>query len=224
MAKILLIEDDTDYSALVSDFLATQRHNVEVAESVGEALSFLDAYQYEVVIVDWHLPDAEGPNLIRDLRKKGFATPIIMLTGRETLADKQCGFRAGADDYLTKDSDPEELSLRVEALLRRPMIYQAKVKKIRHIEIDTTTHTISKEGVVVHLVPKEFALLEFLARYPNRMFSADELLDRLWPSDTEATPHTVRSCVNRIRAKLDSNGSSLITTKYKAGYQINLDD
>lgn len=224
MAKILMIEDDSKYGRLVSTFLASQRHTVELAESVADALAFLEAYSYEVLIVDWQLPDTEGTSLIKDLRRGGFATPIIMLTSRESLADKEEGFASGADDYLPKSADPKELLMRVEALLRRPAVYVAKTIKIRNVEIDTVNHTVSKNGTLVYLLPQEFAVLEFLARYPNRVFSAEELLDRLWPSDTEATIHTVRSHVSRVRTKLDDADSSLIVTKYKAGYQINMDD
>ncbi len=225
MGKILLIEDDEKYANIVFDYLAAERHQVDITPTIEDAIAYLNVYQYEVLIVDWHLPDADGPSLIRDLRKRGFATPIIMLTGRETLADKEYGFGAGADDYLVKTAEPKELVLRVAALLRRPALFVAKTIKIRNVEIDTTNHTVHKKGVQIHLQPQEFSVVEFLIRYPNRVFSADELLDRLWPSDTEATTHTVRSHINKIRMKLDDeNSSSLIMTKYKAGYQINMEE
>lgn len=224
MAKILLIEDDATYAGVVSDYLNTERHQVDLAQSVEDATAFMDVYQYQVLIVDWHLPDQDGPSLIRTLRKRGFATPIIMLTGRETIADKEQGFSAGADDYLAKSADPKELIFRVEALLRRQPIYVADRIKIRDIEVDAVNRKVYKKSVAVHLQPQEFDLLEFLIRYSNRVFSAEELLDRLWPSDTEATIHTVRSHINKIRTKLDDeNESSLIMTRYKAGYQINME-
>ncbi len=225
MAKILLIEDDARYGALVVDFLSSHHFSIEIAETVQDALSYLDVFQFEILIVDWNLPDAEGTALIRSLRQKGFATPILMFTERETIKDKECGFNAGADDYLTKGVDPRELLLRVQALLRRPAAYKGNSIQIRDVSIDTANRSVTKGGKEIHLQPKEYLVLEFLARYPNRMFSADELLERLWPSDTEATTHTVRSTINKLRTKLDHNDGqkSLILTKYKAGYQINVE-
>jgi two-component system, OmpR family, response regulator len=225
VAKILMIEDDPKYAALITDYISAHRHTVDVAETVEEGLAFLDAYSYEILIVDWQLPDQEGPALIKALRKRGFATPIIMLTGRDALEDKEQGFTAGADDYLSKNASVKELLLRVDALLRRPALLLGKTIQVRNVQIDIANHIVTKDNVEVHLQPQEFAVLEFLVRYPNRVFSAEELLDRLWPSDTEATTHTVRSHVNKIRSKLDNdNGTSLIATKYKAGYQINLEE
>lgn len=224
MAKILMVEDDPKYARLVIDFLSASKHNVDVASTFAEAVSYVDVYDYEVVIVDWQLPDAEGPEFIRRLRHQRIASPIIMLTARDTLADKAVGFDSGADDYLTKDTRPEELLMRIQALLRRPRLYHGSVFSIGDIEIDSNHRVVKKNDQPVHLLPKEYAVIEFLARYSNRVFSSDELLERLWPSDTDASVHTVVSCVNKLRTKLDQPGApSVILTKYKAGYQINSD-
>lgn len=222
MAKILLIEDDVKYAGLIKDYLTAQSHTVDTTSNVEGAHRFLDVYQYEVLIVDWNLPDGDGPSLIQSLRKKGCNTPVLMLTARETISDKERGFSAGVDDYLSKDANPKELVLRIVSLLRRPNVYQNDIMSVRGIQIDFSTRSITKEGKDVHLLPKEYLVLEFLWRFPNRIFSAEELLERLWPSDTEATAHTVRSAVNKLRTKLDTpDEPSLIITKYKAGYQFN---
>lgn len=221
MSKILLIEDDREYAQLISDYLS-QQHTVELAGTISGALDFLAVYEYELLIVDWHLPDAQGPSLISTLRGKENLVPILMLTGRSALEDKQIGFEAGADDYLTKDAHPRELLMRVQALLRRPAVYVPKTIRVSgRIEMDLAQRTVKRDGQEVHMLPKEFAVLELMARYPKRIFSAEELLERLWPSDTEASSHTVRATINRIRLKLDEpNSSSIIQTKYKAGYQL----
>jgi DNA-binding response OmpR family regulator len=221
MSKILLVEDDRDYADLIQDYL--KRHfTVEVTPTVSGAIDYLAVYGYELLIVDWQLPDAAGPELIDRLRGKGVKVPIIMLTARDTLADKEHGFNAGADDYLTKAAHPKELLMRIRALLRRPNTYKDEIVKVgEHIEIDAARHIVTKRGEQIHMLPKEFAVLEYMSRYPKRVFSADELLDRLWPSDSEASSHTVRSTVNRIRTKLDDpDAPSVIQTKYKAGYQL----
>jgi DNA-binding response OmpR family regulator len=223
MSKILLVEDDPKYADLVCDCLG-QTHAVEVTKTVTTALEFLSVYSYELVIVDWHLPDAEGPALISKLRTQGLSVPILMLTARDTVDDKEHGFNMGADDYLTKAADPRELLVRVRALLRRPAPYKNETVKIaNNIEINLGQRGVTKNGEQIHMLPKEFAVLEFMARYPNRVFSAEELLERLWPSESEASSHTVRATINRIRAKLDDPDSpSVIQTKYKAGYQLSV--
>jgi DNA-binding response OmpR family regulator len=223
MAKILIVEDDVKYAGLITDYLAAQTHTIDMAATVQDARAYLDAYQYEVLIVDWNLPDGEGPALVQTLRKQGHNVPVLMLTSRDTMDDKERGFCAGVDDYLVKDAHPRELGLRVTSLLRRPATFQDTRMKFRDIEIDQNTHSVTKAGVSVHLLPKEFALLAFLMRYPGKLFSGEELLLRLWPSDTEATTQTVRSGVNKLRMKLDSPGQpSIIVTKHKAGYMLNV--
>jgi DNA-binding response OmpR family regulator len=220
MARILLVEDDMAYANLFCDCLGSD-FAVEVTGTIEEAQSFLAVYEYELLVIDWHLPDADGPSFIDNLRARGVTTPILMLTARGSLSDKEHGFTSGADDYLTKSADPREISMRVKALLRRPASYMHKQLRVREIEIDVNKHTVTKNGEPVHLLPKEFAVLEHLVRYPNRVFTADELMERLWPADTEATIHTVRSCINKLRTKLDDKGSaSIIQTKYGAGYQL----
>lgn len=222
MAKILLVEDDPRYAALVCDYLTARKHEVEITSTVSDAQAFLDVYVYEILIVDWQLPDIEGPAFIKSLRSKGVNTAILMLTARDAVSEKEHGFNCGADDYVCKSADPRELLVRIQALLRRPQTYKPQMVRIRDVSIDCATRTVVKDTTPVHLLPKEFAVLEFMIRYPNRVFSAEELLERLWPSDTEATIHTVRSCINKIRTKLDEpEKPSLILTKYKAGYQIN---
>lgn len=221
MAKILLAEDDNKYAGTVKDYLESSHHTVDTATTVAEARAFLDVYDYELLIIDWQLPDAEGPDLIQSLRSTNMQTPILMLTAREDITDKEKGFLSGADDYLTKNTNPRELLARVNALLRRVPAYRKSNLRFHNIEIDSALRTVAKNGVTLHLQPKEFAVLEFLARHPERVFSADELLERIWDSDNESDSHTVRSTINKIRRKLDeTEGDSVILTKYKAGYQI----
>jgi DNA-binding response OmpR family regulator len=224
MAKILIVEDDVKYAGLIGDYLKAQSHTIDTAANVNDALAYLNTYEYEVLIVDWMLPDGEGPTLIRSLRSRGCKTPTLMLTARETIDDKERGFWAGVDDYLIKDAHPRELVLRIDSLLRRPVVYESKNLSFRGLEIDLDAHTVKKNGTLIHLLPKEFGVLVFLGRYPHKMFTAEELLQRLWPSDTDATTQSVRSAVNKLRMKLDTPGEpSLFVTRYKAGYKLNID-
>lgn len=222
MAKILLVEDNEAFAELVEDLLTSNKHVLEVASTRQYAAELLKVYEYDMLIVDWELPDGSGADLIHSIRQSGQGTPILMLTARETLDDKEHGLGAGADDYLTKTADPRELLARVKALMRRPAIYKQEVLDLGTIQINVSQHVVTKNGQVVHLFPKELALLEYMAQHKESVLTADELLERIWPSDTEATSQTVRSCVNRIRAKLDDpDQPSLIQTLYKIGYRLN---
>ncbi len=222
MAKLLLIEDDDMYATLITDCLKAEKHVVELAGTLLEAEELLSAFQYDLLVIDWQLPDGNGISFIRKLRKTGRTLPILMLTVRDGMGSKEEGFDSGADDYLAKTAQTREIVVRIKALLRRPGDYKQAMVSVGDIEIDFGGRVITKAGQKVHLYPKEFLILEYLLKNPGRVFSAEELLERLWPSDTDATSHTVRSCVNRIRAKLDdAKSDSLIETVHKSGYKLN---
>ena len=120
MAKILLVEDDRDLAGMVLDWLKFEHHLVEVIHNGGDAQSMLKSYQYDIIILDWQLPQITGVELLRDYRMAGGQTPVLMLTGKGAIHDKEAGLDAGADDYLTKPFHMKELSARLRALLRRP--------------------------------------------------------------------------------------------------------
>lgn len=222
MAKILIIEDDQTYAANTRDWLQMQHHRVEVVHQAIEGLDVLAVSDFDLIIVDWQLPDMNGPDVIKQFRDKGGVTPVLMLTVRQTLADKEAGFDAGIDDYLDKAAHPKELSMRVSALLRRPATYIEQVLEFGGLSLDQNSGRLNRGEQAIHLLPKEYALLCFLFAHPDRVFTAEQLLDKVWPSESEATPHTVRSCINRIRTKLDvQNEPSLITTVRGLGYGLN---
>lgn len=221
MAKILLVEDELALSEVVVDSLEAQQHIVEHVSNGREAISRLKFYQYDLVILDWNLPELDGIEVCRQFRQAGGMTPVIMLTGKREVDDKEAGLDAGADDYLTKPFHLKELGARVRALLRRPAQAVSAVLSARDVTLCPTTHKVSKAGQPVSLLPKEFALLEFLLRHPNQVFSAETLIERLWPADSESSSNTIRTYVNRIRNKVDSQDEpSLIATVHGIGYRL----
>ena len=221
MAKILLIEDDAQYAGVVKDWLELEHHTVELADNGKDAIDQLRVYKFDLVIIDWGLPKMSGLDVCAQFRSAGGATPILMLTGKNAIDEKETGLDAGADDYLTKPANLRELSARVRALVRRSGGISGNVLKIRDIVLNATTHVVERNGKEISLFPREFALLEHLMRHPNQVFSAEDLLDRVWSSDTEASPHTVRSCINRLRSKLDdTDDDSFIRTIYSVGYTV----
>lgn len=221
MAKILLVEDDNNLSILLKMQLEQSRHLVDVVKRGLDALSQLRASSYELVILDWMLPDVPGIDVCREFRNTGGRIPVLMLTAKGTVEDKAAGLNAGADDYLVKPFHPTELDARVNALLRRPTVYTGRKLKIRDIELDSASGTVAKGGTEIELTAKEFSLLELLMRYPNQSFSLEAILDRVWDSDSSASIDTVRTHMKTLRKKLgDSDGDGIIRTKRGQGYRI----
>jgi DNA-binding response OmpR family regulator len=221
MAKILIVEDEADLSEPVRAFLTHEHHLVEVVTDGNEAMERLRFYKYDVIILDWMLPGMHGVEVCKHFRASGGTTPILMLTSRRQTNDKITGLDAGADDYLTKPFEISEISARVRALLRRPQAVTSNVLKVRNIVLETSTFRVTRENQEISLLPKEFALLEFFMRHPNQVFSAEALLDRVWSSESEASPETIRTYIKRLRQKIDvKEEPSIISTVHGVGYKL----
>jgi DNA-binding response OmpR family regulator len=224
MAKILIIEDDQDVSFSLQSYLTIEKFHVEVASNGVEGLEKLQYYQYDVVILDWKLPDITGIEVLREFRSSGGKTPVLMLTGRQEAADKETGLDSGADDYLTKPFHAKELSARIRALLRRPPVFQSDTLRARDLVLDVKARKLTKDGREIPLAPMEFALLEFLMRYPNEVFTPEALLNRVWPSDSDASPTTIRTCIKKIRQKIEPDEvESMIKNLPGVGYRLDTD-
>lgn len=223
MAKVLLIEDDVALSDSIVDLLRFERHEVESVTDGLEAAERLKFYAYDFVILDLSLPSKSGIEVLREFRHRGGATPVLILTGKNAIQDKEIGLDSGADDYLTKPFDVRELMARMRALLRRPHQVTDTVLTAGDVVLDTRTFMVTRAGEEIKLLPKEFALLEFLVRHRYQVFNVDELLDRVWSSETESTTDAVRQCITRIRKKLDRDGEpSVIVTVTGLGYKVDL--
>lgn len=221
MAKILIVEDDLQLAALVARWLQKESHVVEHVDNGGEALQRLRFDSYDLIILDWNLPEVEGIDILRDFRSRGGRTPVLMLTGRKSIEEKVKGLEVGADDYLPKPFDGRELTARIRALIRRPPVLTSDVLKVGDIELDTKNHTAKRAGVDLKLLPKEFALLEFLMRHPEEIFSATRLLEHVWPSETDSTTEALTSCIKRLRKKIDKpDEESVIRNVHGAGYGL----
>lgn len=223
MAKILLVEDDKLLAKTINKLLVSQNHAVDALDSGKEALEYLRSYTYDLIVLDWGLPELSGIGVCKEFRKSGGNTPILMLTGKGDILEKQEGFDAGVDDYLTKPFHIMELDMRLKALMRRTpqVIAPGDTLKFDDIEIDLTRRSVSKAGEPLKLLPREYALLVFFLKHPGGVFSSDALLDRVWQSDSDASPDSVRIHVTRLRRKLDDAGKpSLIETVHGVGYRL----
>jgi DNA-binding response OmpR family regulator len=218
MAKLLLVDDDKKLLGLLTDWLTHQDFTVEAVESGKEATFRLNTFQYDLVVLDWELPDTTGIDICRDFREKGGHTPILMLTGRDQMPDKLKGLDTGADDYLAKPCDLEELSARVRALLRRPKAMQPKVLNIGAFEIDLNAHTVKRNGKQIDLQPREFELFAFLVQHESEIFNAEAIMTRLWSSESESSPDVIRVHVAKLRSKLGN--PNLIKTVHGLGYKF----
>ncbi len=221
MAKLLTIEDDPALRELVADWLSRERHDVESVSNGKDALHYLKSFEYDLVVLDLGLPDMTGFDILEALRKFNSDVPVLILTGIHTIDDKERGLELGADDYLTKPFNVRELIARVKALLRRPRTSLPNVLQFGDLAFNTATHEVTKAGKILSLTPKEYALLQFLIRHPNQVFSAQALLERVWRSDSEATEEAIVACIGRLRKKIDGKDGgapSLIGTVYGAGY------
>lgn len=221
MAKVLIVEDDEALSATIVEWLAYEHYNVESVNNGREALERLKCFEYDAVVLDWQLPELTGIEIIKQFRAGGGTTPILMLTGKQAISDKEVGFDAGADDYLTKPFHPKELAVRIRALMRRPGGFVGTTLKAGSLVLDSVNHRVEKEGREIQLQPMEFTLLEFFMRHPNQVFSTEALLHRVWDSETEASLDAIYTCIRRIRKKIDgASEPSIIKTVHGVGYKL----
>jgi len=205
----------------VQDFLAAEGNVVEVSHSAEGARELATAFHYDLIILDWALPKKSGIDFIQEYRVGGGKAPVLMLTGKDSIPDKEIGLDAGVDDYLTKPFHLRELGARVRALLRRPTAQIAVVITIGDLSIDTVSRTVSKAGETVELLAKEYALLELFFRNPNQYFDNDSILERVWHSESDAGIGTVRTTMARLRKKIDTEGKeSIIKNDRGLGYKL----
>jgi two-component system OmpR family response regulator len=221
MSKILIVEDDPELCRTISDLLRYERHIVEIVHDGQIAEQQVHNYAYDLVILDLRLPNVDGIQVCKSLRKSDKATPILMLTGNRDINMKELGLDSGADDYLTKPFAARELSARVRALLRRAAVAKNSILSVGDLVMNTTARKVTRHGQEVKLTVLQFSVLELLMRHPGTFFTADALIERVWKTDSEAVTDTVRTTIKCLRRKIDSSGrESLIESAQGWGYRI----
>lgn len=221
MAKILLVEDDSATWTNMKDWLEKELHSVEHTPDGRYGLEMAQHYKYDVIVLDWELPGISGVEICKRYRQGGGGSPVLMLTGRSEVIDRVVGLESGADDYLTKPFDLRELSARIKALLRRPTNVTGAELRGKNLLLDLPARKLTKDGVEIPLGPKEFALMELFMKNPNQVLSTNAILDRIWPSESDATSDSLRTYIKRLRKKIDTDGQeSIIKNLPGLGYRF----
>lgn len=219
MSRILLVEDDSVLSSRLAQWLEHERHAVQTSHNGDDAVSLLKLYQYDLIILDWEMPGRSGVEVCRAYRRMGGKTSVLMLTRKADISAKEEGLDAGADDYLPKPFHPREFSARVRALLRRQPEYSGNELRAGDIVLNKTAHKVSLRGQEIKVLPTEFALLEFLLKHPNQVFSKESLLELVWSNQSDASTEAVKTCIKSLRKKIDlDSNSSLIKSIRGVGY------
>ena len=219
MFRILVVEDDESTRLLLEHTLYDGGYEPLMARDSNQALELLDRKYVDLILLDLMLPGVDGFSLLEQLRRADRETPIMVLTARQSLSDKRRCFSLGADTYLTKPMDGEELLLRIGAVLRRARIAAEHRLVIGKTILTYDTLTVSREDQSQELPPKEFLILFKLLSYPGKIFTRHQLMDEIWDLDTESDDHTISVHVNRLRNRFRDNPDFRIVTVRNLGYK-----
>ena len=218
---ILIVEDETALAEAVAHILRKAGHSADRVADGQSALDYIRAGAYDLVLLDIMLPRLDGLSVLRQMRSEGVQTPVLLLTARTTVPDKVAGLNAGADDYLTKPFEPEELLARVGAMTRRKGAIVLNELSFQDLTLDLNTVTLRCGARDVQLSPKEFALARLLLSQPSMTYSKDLLISRAWGLDSEATDNNVEAYISFLRKKLRYLGSRVaIKNLQKIGYRL----
>lgn len=219
--RILLVEDDLEQLEPLHEALSEVGHIVDGAQNGETAQWLLGEKDYDLLILDWMLPDFSGLNLCQQYRHSGKTAPVLILTAKDTILDKVSGLDAGADDYIVKPVDLLELLARVRALGRRSPLWQGDILKIADLRLYPTSLTVERGQVSVQLSPREFQLLEYFVRHPRQVLSRNQIEQALWEWGTEPESNAVSASVKRLRQRLQLlKAADSIKTIYGMGYRF----
>jgi DNA-binding response OmpR family regulator len=222
--RVLVVEDEADLADAVARGLRREGHAVDVAYDGDEALDKLVVNAYDVVCLDLNLPGMDGMEVVRQIRAAGETEPaprVLMLTARDRTSDRVAGLDEGADDYLIKPFEFDELKARVRALLRRDAGRSGAVLHVGDLELDAARHQARRDGRPLTLTPKEFALLRYFMSRPGQVLSQEDLLEHVWDEHADPFTNTVRVTVMTLRRKLADVGEGQpIETVVGRGYRL----
>lgn len=215
--RILVLEDDAQLAELVRETLEDEGWVVDTTGFLEEAAALFEAFPYDLIVLDLSLPDGEGMELLRALRRRGVRVPVLILTARDAPERRVEGLEAGADDYVVKPFHLRELVARIRAILRRSSGEASNRVRVGRLELDLELKRAWWQGRPLHLSGREYALLSFLATHSEGYYSRDLLLEKCWPGEGNVDPRTVDTYIRYLRRKLDEDA---IETVRNLGYRF----
>ncbi|ERK53122.1 response regulator transcription factor [Leptotrichia sp. oral taxon 879] len=222
--KILLAEDEVDLNNVVTRYLKKNGYSVDSVLDGEEALDYLEYSEYDLVILDIMMPKVDGFEVIKKLRDKGNHTSVLMLTARDSADDKVKGLDLGADDYIVKPFDFNELMARIRAVVRRKYGNSSNRLVIGDLILDTSEKSVTRAGKQIELTGKEYEVLEYLMQSKNRILSREQIKEHVWDFDYEGDSNIIDVLIKNIRKKIDiEDGKQIIYTKRGLGYVIKED-
>lgn len=220
--RLLIIEDNQTIAQALKDGLEQESFAVDIAYDGEDGFLAALHEEYDLIILDGMLPSMDGLSVAKQLREKQRRARILMLSARDQTADKIQGLNYGADDYMVKPFSFDELLARINALLRRPEERKDEILSLGTLTLNTLTHEVRRNQTPIHLSVKEFALLEYLLRNPNKIISKETLITHVWDFGADILPHTVETFIGFLRAKIDKPfaATPLIHTRRGIGYMV----
>lgn len=219
--RILVVEDERDLNRILTKTLTKAGYSVDGCFDGEEVQDYLTGAEYDAIIMDVMMPKKDGFTLVAELREQGLDTPILFLTARDSVADRVAGLDLGADDYLVKPFDFDELLARIRAMTRKHVGNHSNVFTVGDLTIDTGRQTVTRGHQEIFLLPKEFAILEHLIRNKGLIISREQLEDRIWNYEYTGTSNNVDVYMSRLRKKVDDGfDSKLIHTVRGAGWVL----
>lgn len=221
--RILVVEDEHKIAHSIQQGLQQESHAVDVVYDGIEGYDFASTEEYDLLILDRMLPGMDGVEICRRLREKHIHTPILILTARGQLDEKVDGLDSGADDYMTKPFAFTELLARVRALSRRPNVTTGTRLQVADLSLDPANFEVKRSGKAIQLSNKEYSLLQYLMRHPNKIFTKEQIINHVWNYDADVLPNSVEVYIKHLRDKIDKpfkNLPALIQTVRGFGYKI----
>ncbi|MGB5634436.1 MAG: response regulator [Waterburya sp.] len=224
--RILLIDDDEQLMEVLASTLIGEHYAVDIANTGEMGWEFILLFEFDLVVLDWMLPDIDGVALCQQIRAEGYTMPIMLLSARDRHNEKVMGLDSGADDYVVKPFNFDELTARIRALLRREINVASPVLKWRNLSLDPKIHEVHYQYRLLPLTPKEYGILELFMRHPQQVFSPGAIINNLWAGEDPPGEEAVRTHIKGLRQKLKAAGMAkdTIKTVYGVGYRLKCDD
>ena len=223
--RVLVVEDAKDMNRLIVKTLTRAGYSVDGCYNGEEALDFLAGAEYDAILLDVMMPKLDGYALLEKLRSQGMDTPVLFLTARDAISDRVKGLDLGADDYLVKPFDFEELLARIRAMTRKKSGKKSNVFTLGDLQVDAQSHTVTRGGKEINLLPKEFTILESMIRNQGTVLSREQLENQIWNYERSGSSNNIDVYISKLRKKIDGEGQSrLLHTIRGVGWVLRMEE